>query len=250
MVSYTYSKLRGNYTGLTSTDISDGGGGRNAPNNSRAFDETYFSFNAYGNSSSGLLPTDRPNTFKGYAYYQLDWKQKFSTNFGLFQFLYQGSPVSSYIDVGYSVIPGNFFAVYPEDRGKWVDISGNFGNLTASNAYTRRTPWFIQSDFQLTQNHKVSESKMVTFSAIVPNIFNRRSITAYNEQIDSGQFGSFLSPGGLPFYYGAEAYSLYQHPYDWKTLLNTDGIIPNSQYGKPYLYQLARSMRLQVKFTF
>ena len=250
MVSYTYSKLRGNYTGLTSTDISDGGGGRNAPNNSRAFDETYFSFNAYGNSSSGLLPTDRPNTFKGYAYYQLDWKKKFSTNFGLFQFLYQGSPVSSYIDVGYSVIPGNFFAVYPEDRGKWVDISGSFGNLTASNAYTRRTPWFIQSDFQLTQSYKIDETKVISFGATVPNIFNRRSITAYNEQIDSGQFGSFLSPGGLPFYYGGEAYSLYEHPYDWKTLLNTDGIIPDSQYGKPYLYQLARSMRLQVKFTF
>jgi len=250
MVSYTYSKLRGNYTGLTSTDASDGGGGRDAPNNSRAFDETYFSFNAYGNSSSGLLPTDRPNTFKGYAYYQLDWKQKFSTNFGLFQYFYQGSPVSSYVDVGYSVIPGNFFAVYPEDRGKWVDISGGFGDLTASNSYTRRTPWFIQSDFQLTQNYKIGEAKMVSFSAIVPNIFNRRSVTAYNEQIDSQQFASFLSPGGLPFYYGAEAYSLYEHPYPWKTLLNSDGIIPDSQYGKPYLYQLARSMRLQVKFTF
>lgn len=250
MVSYTYSRLYGNYTGLTSTDISDGGGGRNAPNNSRAFDETYFSFNAYGSSSSGLLPTDRPNTFKGYAYYNLDWKQKYSTSFGLFQFLYQGSPVSSYIDVGYSVIPGNFFAVYPEDRGKWVDINGGLGNLTASNSYTRRTPWFIQSDFQLTQNYKIDESKTLSFAAIVPNVFNQRSITAYNEQIDSGQFASFLSPGGLPFYYGGEAYSLYQHPYPWKSLLNTDGIIPNSQYGKPYLYQLARTMRLQVKFTF
>jgi len=32
MFSYTYSHFRGNYTGLTSTDIADGGGGRNAPN--------------------------------------------------------------------------------------------------------------------------------------------------------------------------------------------------------------------------
>ena len=250
MVSYTYSKLRGNYTGLTSTDISDGGGGRNAPNNSRAFDETYFSFNAYGGSSSGLLPTDRPNTFKGYAYYQLDWKKKFATNFGLFQYLYQGSPVSSYVDVGYSVIPGNFFAVYPENRGKWVDISGSDGNLVASNAYTRRTPWFIQSDFNLSQSYKVSERNVVSFMATIPNVMNRHSITAYNEQIDSGQFQSFLTPGGLPFYYGGEAYSLYQHPYDWKTLLNTNQIIPDSQYGKPYLYQVARTIRLGAKITF
>jgi len=30
MFSYTYSNLRGNYTGLTSSDVADGGGGRNA----------------------------------------------------------------------------------------------------------------------------------------------------------------------------------------------------------------------------
>ena len=41
-LSYTYSSFRGNYNGLTSSDEADGGGGRNAPNNSRAFDETYF----------------------------------------------------------------------------------------------------------------------------------------------------------------------------------------------------------------
>ena len=69
MFSYTYSKLRGNYTGLTSSDISDGQqGGRSSPNNSRAFDEPYFQYNSFGGSSSGLLPTDRPNTFKGYGY--------------------------------------------------------------------------------------------------------------------------------------------------------------------------------------
>jgi hypothetical protein len=57
-----------------------------APN--RAFDETYFSFNANGNSSSGLLPTDRPNTFRGYIYYELGWKKRFATDFGLFQYLF------------------------------------------------------------------------------------------------------------------------------------------------------------------
>ena len=48
MFSYTWSNFRGNYTGLTSSDLGDGGGGRNAPNNSRAFDEPYFSWNANG----------------------------------------------------------------------------------------------------------------------------------------------------------------------------------------------------------
>lgn len=250
MFSYTYSHLRGNYTGLTSTDIADAGGGRNSPNNSRAFDETYFSFDAYGRSSSGLLPTDRPSAFKGYAYYELNFKNKWSTDFGLFQFAYQGSPVSSYVDVGYSVIPGNFFAQYVEGKGKWVNISGTTGNLTASNSYVRRTSWFTQSDFNLTQNYRISESKSLSFFATIPNALNQRAVTAYTEQIDSAQFSSFLQPGGVPFYFGGIAYSNYEHAYPWKTLLNADKIIPNSQYGKPYLFQTARSIRLGVKFTF
>jgi len=250
MFSYTYSHLRGNYTGLTSTDISDGGGGRNAPNNSRAFDESYFQYTAYGTSSAGDLPTDRPNTFKGYAYYELNWLKKFSTDFGIFQYLYQGSPVSSYVDVGYSVIPGNYFAVYVEGR-KWASISQDAnGDLTVNNVSARRTPWFIQSDFNLTQNYKISERKTLAFSATFTNLFNQHSVTAYNEQIDSGNFATYLSPGGLPFYYGGPAYSLYEHPYDWKSLLNTDQVTLNSQYGKPYLFQLSRNIRLQLRFRF
>jgi len=90
-----YSRLWGNYTGLTSSDEADGGGGRNSPNNSRAFDEPMFSWNDNGGSSSGLLPTDRPNTFKGYVYYELGWLKSFSTDFGIFQVMYQGSPETS-----------------------------------------------------------------------------------------------------------------------------------------------------------
>jgi len=250
MFSYSYSHLRGNYTGLTSTDVSDGGGGRNAPNNSRAFDESYFQFSANGTSSAGDLPTDRPNTFKGYAYYDLGWGQHFSTDFGVFQYLYEGSPVSSYVDVGYSVIPGNYFAVYPEGR-QWADISqASDGTLTVNGVSPRRTPWFTQTDFSLTQNYKLSESKRLSFSATFTNLFNQHAVTAYNEQIDSGQFATYLSPGGLPFYVGGPAYTLYEHPYDWKSLLNTDQVTLNSQYGKPYLYQLARNIRLGLRFTF
>ena len=121
MFSYTYSRLWGNYTGLTSSDQGDGGGGRNAPNNSRAFDEPMFSWSSYGSSSSGLLPTDRPNTFKGYVYYELGWLHKFTTDFGIFQTAYQGSPESSYIDVGYA-FPGGF-PVNVFTRSDWANVS-------------------------------------------------------------------------------------------------------------------------------
>jgi hypothetical protein len=108
MFSYTYSRLWGNYTGLTTTDQNDGGiPGRSSPDTTRAFDEPFFYFGANGKSTDGPLPTDRPNTFKGNLYYQLPWKGKGhqTTTFGLFQYFYQGSPMSSFIDLVES-IPG------------------------------------------------------------------------------------------------------------------------------------------------
>jgi hypothetical protein len=53
--------------------------------NSRSFDETYFQYNSHGDSSSGTPPTDRPNTLKGYAYYDFKWLKKVTTDIGLFQ---------------------------------------------------------------------------------------------------------------------------------------------------------------------
>ena len=94
MFSYTWSSLWGNYTGLTTTDQIDGGStGRNSPDTTRSFDEPFYYFKANGKSNDGPLPTDRPNAFKGFAYYTLPWKGKTNTTtLGLFQVAYQGSP--------------------------------------------------------------------------------------------------------------------------------------------------------------
>lgn len=266
MFSYTYSHFRGNYTGLTSTDIGDGGGGRNAPNNSRSFDEPFFSWQANGTSSSGLLPTDRPNAFKGYAYYELGEGRKFSSDFGIFQVAYSGTPQTSILDVGFSYAPP--IGAYPVDfvgRGKWVNVSQDqsTGAITASNPSTYRTPWYTQTDFNFTQNFKLTESKSLSFTATIPNLLNQRAITAYYPFLDTQQFGEYLKPGGASVGAGAAAYLAYETPYNWQSLLtqmggNTpqisgkpSGIATiNSQYGQPYLYQLSRSIRLQAKFTF
>lgn len=276
MLSYTYSHLRGNYTGLTSTDIGDGGGGRNAPNNSRSFDEPMFSWNAYGTSSSGLLPTDRPNTFKGYAYYELGEGRRTSSDFGIFQFAYQGSPQTTIADVGYSFAPPlGAFPVDIVDRGKWVDVSQDptTGAITAGNPYTYRTPWFTQTDFNFAQNFKIGEVKTVTFTATIPNILNQRALTSVYPFLESQQFGQFLTPMsaacgvafGLPagtpgpceLPIGPAAYTAFESPYPWASLLsnmggNTPGGIAtiNSQYKQPYTWQQSRTIRLEAKFTF
>jgi hypothetical protein len=271
MFSYTYSHLRGNYTGLTSSDIADGGyGGRNSPNNSRSFDEPYFSWSANGTSSSGDLPTNRPNTFKGYAYYTLPWSKvsnKLSTDLGIFQYLYSGSPVTTYADVG---LGGSAWPVDLEGRGKWIDVSQDPGTgaVTVGNPRNFNTPWYTQSDFNFTQNYKISETKVLSFSAIAANLWNQRSVTAYNEQLDSGYAYQSLTPssaacgGPCITVFGQSFYAAAEAPYNVAAILNgnvagggnfftgTSPLTINSQYGKPLYYQLARTLRLAVKFTF
>jgi len=266
MASYTYSKLRGNYTGLTSSDISDGGaGGRSSPNNSRAFDEPYFQWNANGGSSSGLLPTDRPHTFKGYAYYELGWMKKFTTDFGIFQYLYSGSPVTSYLDVGDG---GTAWAVQVINRGRWMDATQNAttGAITLGSPTTFRTPWYTQSDFNLQQNYKLGEQKAISFNVTFANLWNQRSVTAYNALMDSGdgvnQYAALPSPyctapfndrcyigNGNAFYGAAE------RPYSVSEAINNYknrgyALALNSAYKTPAYFQYPRNIRLGLKFTF
>jgi len=272
MFSYTYSRLWGNYTGLTSSDQADGGGGRNAPNNSRSFDEPMFSWNANGGSSSGLLPTDRPNTLKGYVYYDLVWLRKFTTDLGIFQVMYQGSPLTSYLDVGNSFpsgLTGGAFPIDIVDRGKWVNVTQDptTGAITVGNPYTKRTPWYNQTDLNITQNYKLGETKTVSFSAIFGNLLNERSVTQVEGNISSGFSSNFIAPGGFVTSDGTPFYAATFHPYNFAALMNaapTNSNCPttsnpsgvcgpltvNSGYGLPNRYQASRTIRLGLRFTF
>ncbi len=53
--AYTYSRLQGNYPGLTSTFNTDGGGGRASPNNNRSFDQPQLQFTCSTVSRSAAL---------------------------------------------------------------------------------------------------------------------------------------------------------------------------------------------------
>ena len=63
-VSYTLSRLSGNYSGLFSSDEV-----RNSPNGERIFDLWYLSYDKNLNELTGPLPTDRPHVFKAYGSY-------------------------------------------------------------------------------------------------------------------------------------------------------------------------------------
>ena len=261
MASYTYSNFRGNYTGLTSSDLGDGGGGRNAPNNSRAFDEPYFSWNANGSSSSGLLPTDRPNALKGYGYYELPWLSKFATGLGVFQAAYSGTPLTTEQDVGYSFAGQPAFPTALVNRGKWIDVKQDpaTGAITTSAPYTKRTPWFTDTDFNFKQTYKVGEAKAVSFDATFSNVLNQHSVVARWQNSNSVYTGNnYILANGQAIFNGLDFYSKALGKYDYTAAMNngqqngtgTGPMTVSGEYNQPYEYQLSRNVILGLHFTF
>jgi hypothetical protein len=239
-VSYTYSRLYGNYSGLTATDVSDSGYvnlGRQSPNVDRAFDEPFMQFDSHGKLIDGPLATDRPNTFKAYGYYRLKWFRH-ETMLGAYQQWYSGTPLSSYISVWGA-------PVFVEGRGKWVDLTrGTDGNWSSGKIFDRRGNQFSQTDFSLVQEFHVSKSneKLVAgFEANVTNVFNQHAATVYNQNMVRS---SYLKPGG-----GLD-YQLLMTGYDYISAANTRGVTLNSEYGLPMNYQDGRSLRFKFKFAF
>jgi hypothetical protein len=264
MVSYTWSSLWGNYTGLTTTDQIDGGStGRNSPDTTRSFDEPFYYFAASGKSNAGPLPTDRPNVLKGFAYYTLPWGGKFNNNtttFGLFQVAYEGSPMSSFSDVGFSEgtgtgSPDPIEAAYVFGRGNWSNVTENAGTgaLTFGTPYARRTPWYTQTDFNVQHGIKVNknnEHQLLTLTETFTNLLNQHAVTSYWEGFNSNYYGTPLLPGGANVFQGAAFYQAAETGYSVPTAAANGGAVLNSLYGQPNLWQVSRHIRLGATFTF
>ncbi len=262
--SYTYSRLWGNYTGLTTTDQSDGNAaGRNSPDTTRAFDEPFMYFGANGKSNDGVLPTDRPNTFKFDAYYQVPWKNM-STTFGIFQYDYQGTPMSSYTDLAASTAQIPYESVYIFGRGMWSNITTDAdGNMTFGTPYARRTPWFTQTDLSISHQFNVTEGRSLRFEANITNLFNQHAVVQYYQGFNSINFETPLRPNGITLSDGASLYQTLEtgyNPQAWVgggncasvggTSCTPPAVIKSSWYGQPQQYQLLRRIRLGVTFSF
>ena len=259
MFSYTWSRLWGNYTGLTTTDQIDGGTtGRASPDTTRSFDEPFYYFTSAGKSNAGPLPTDRPNTFKGNVYYTMPWKGMTST-FGLFQVAYQGSPMTTASEVGIgntSPIEDTYFL----GRGNWANVSQDAtGAITIGNPYARRTPWYTQTDANFNHAFKVNknnEREVFSFQATVTNLLNQRAPVSYWETMASYWNPSGFFPGGQTVFGGAAFYQAAETGYNVQQAIGAQpGIfgtpyVVNSAYGQPNIWQRSRAIRLGVKFTF
>jgi Carboxypeptidase regulatory-like domain/TonB dependent receptor-like, beta-barrel len=92
-VSYTWSRLTGNYSGLASSDEYNADGtGRNSPNVERNFDTWYLAYDKSLRPIDGVLATDRPHVFKLYGAYTLP----FGVTVGALINAMSGRPMTEY----------------------------------------------------------------------------------------------------------------------------------------------------------
>jgi len=249
LVSYTYSRLYGNYSGLTDTEIVDGNGGRHNANNNRTFDLPEMQFTTSGKVMDGPLATDRPNVLNVSGYYLLKWRGT-QTSFGVIQTVAQGTPNSTCVPVVDSTSSCQFY----DQRGTFANFSQdpNTGIWTVGSVdHNARMPMLTQTDFSLSPSFKVSktnEAMRLTFELNATNLFNQHAI---------------LSKYPNPFAQGTEWLAFpttsnalltdvhkFLTGYNVAAEASSQGLVLNSRYGLPFLFQNSRNLRLGVKFTF
>jgi outer membrane receptor protein involved in Fe transport len=143
--TYLYSRLYGNYSGLTSSDENN----RNSPSVNRFFDGQYYSFDHRGQPVFGFLQTDRPHVFKIEGTYDLPW----GTGLGLYWLAESGTPLQTqFSEKG---IP-----FYPFGRG---DMG--------------RTPAFTRTDLYLQHTFRLWGDKRISLGVNVENLFDQETVT-------------------------------------------------------------------------
>ena len=141
--SYTWSRLYGNYSGLTQSDEN----GRTSPNVGRLFDYPAMMFQDGGTAVLGPLATDRPNQFKAQFIYQFG----FGTSLGFNEYVASGLPISR--EVG--ILPTSNYPVNYLGRGS-----------------DGRTPVFSQTDMFVQHSFPLGGNSL-QISLNVLNLFNQ-----------------------------------------------------------------------------
>jgi len=156
-LSYLWSRLWGNYSGLASSDEN----GRTSPNVNRVFDYPFMSFDERGKSVVGILATDRPHQGKLHFLYDFP----FGTSVGLNGYVGSGIPISRQA----AFVPGNNLPVMY--RGRNSD---------------GRTPTLSQVDLYAQHELKLGQLGVI-LSVNVLNLFDQDTVT--------NRFPTELQPG-------------------------------------------------------
>ena len=164
-VSFTWSRLRGNYSGLASSDEVDiNGYGRTDPNVARFWDGWFLPYTQDGKPIDGPLGTDRPLYFKAYGSYTFP----FGLTVGTTASAFSGVPTSVEVTMGGMqgfyplgrgtekrspfIFAANLYAEYPIRLGRTrLTLSLNIDNVTNNGAAQRIYSLYNQDDPALTE---------------------------------------------------------------------------------------------------
>ena len=176
-LSYTYSRLKGNYSGLANSDESAAtGNARTSPNVNRIFDSLFMLYDMNGKQVEGNLGGDRPHSAKA----QLNYTFPFGTSIGLNEYYYSGV-------VGTTEMRFQGAPIFAFNRG---DLG--------------RTPNVTQTDLQVQHDLRLVGRYGVSLGVIVSNLFDQKTVLNVNPvwsttnilMRDLSKCGSDLSAAG------------------------------------------------------
>jgi hypothetical protein len=212
--SYTYSRLYGNYPGLSSSDEAGSGTARMSPNVNRLYDGPWMMYDTQGNEVLGRLNNDRPHYVKLQGTYDLPW----GTTVGVQWYGRSGALFSKYITYqGYS----------------WVFYDGR-GSLGRS-PMEQNTSLALNHEFRLP-----GRRTRLSLNANISNLFDNDVATSiyalqYRDSFVLNPIESFFVP------------------WDPNTVaagLGTTRMRPDPRYGLQNLFMGRRDIRVGMKITF
>jgi len=235
-LNYTWSKLFGNYSGLSNPDefSTATGLGRSDPNVSRGFDEPWVGFTASGQPDNGILPLDRKHVFKASGTYTFDWwsSKTNSTDLSFFTTRQSGTPVTTFVAV--------FGIPIPQTR------RGDLG----------RMPTFSQTDFNFSHRYKFGRDARyaVAVDLNIINAFNQAKVLVVDQNRTQNSYYSLDQTDIVPSGDTVAA----------TNILTSSGVLNqlnssiadfgpsalNVRFNKPLFFQDPRQVRLGFRFIF
>ena len=209
-VSYLWSRLYGNHSGLSQSDEN----GRVSPNVGRVYDYPAIMFDQSGRPVYGNLATDRPHQLKAFLVYSAGLGLSVSA----FQYVGSGLPVTREA----AVLPPSYYPM--QYLGRMSD--GRMPTMSQTEVY-------VQHDFTITKGTRLS-------AAIgVMNLFNQGTVNSkFVMETETG--------AGITF---SEA-DLYAGRLDFQQLMVQQKVLRDPRFLMANGYQPPRSARIMIKWTF
>ena len=211
-VNYTYSRLRGNYGGLASSDEN----GRVSPNVNRYFDAPYMSYDDNNHVVSGPLATDRPHFLNLVGEYDFPW----------------GTAVSLAVAVGSGLPQTSEF--YYQNYPVYYHGRNDLGRL----------PAFSQVNLQVQQEFRLGGTGRLALQAVIWNLFDQKNVIGYYSVTPYRD--SVLMPNDNLFFGGP------WDPAQMVALRRAQGVIIRDDvwFKTSNTYQAPREVRFGVRFRF